>query len=302
MSLKDRWFGSWTKQRKAQLDELSLMWRALRRDWLSMVSIFIILFFILAAIFAPYLTPYPEQGRGEPNITSKFEPPSREHPMGTDRLGRDLLARVLFGARTSLSLGFIVVGLAVTIGVPLGAAAGYFGGRVDELIMRVTDIFLSFPSLLLAIAIVAALGPSYINTVFAITIVWWPWYTRIVRAQTLSIKERSYIEAARGIGVKNFTIITRHVLPNITTPVLVQATIDIGAAILTGAVLSFLGMGVQPPTADWGKMVDVGRAYMLVAPWYATFPGLSLFLVALAMNLLGDGIRDVLDPRTRRLG
>jgi len=302
MSLTDRWLGSWTKQRKAQLDELRLMGRALRRDWLSMVSIFIILFFILAAIFAPYLTPYPEQGRGEPNITSKFEPPSREHPMGTDRLGRDLLARVLFGARTSLSLGFIVVGLAVTIGVPLGAIAGYFGGRVDELIMRVTDIFLSFPSLLLAIAIVAALGPSYINTVFAITIVWWPWYTRIVRAQTLSIKERSYIEAAKGIGVKNFTIISRHVLPNITTPVLVQATIDIGAAILTGAVLSFLGMGVQPPTADWGKMVDVGRAYMLVAPWYATFPGLSLFLVALAMNLLGDGIRDVLDPRTRRLG
>jgi peptide/nickel transport system permease protein len=265
-TLTDRWFGSWAKQRKAQLDELGLMWR------------------------------------GDPNITSKLEPPSREHPLGTDRMGRDLLARILFGGRTSLGLGFLVVGIAVAIGLPLGAAAGYFGGWVDELIMRITDVFLSFPPLLLAIAVVAALGPSFINSMFAIAIVWWPWYTRIVRAQTLSIKERAYIEAARGIGVKDHTIITRHVLPNVITPVLVQITIDIGAAILTGAVLSFLGLGVQPPTADWGKMVDVGRAYMLVAPWYATFPGLCLFLVALSMNLLGDGIRDVLDPRTRRLG
>lgn len=301
-SLTDRWFGSWAKQRKAQLDELGLMWRALRRDWLSMISIVVVLIFILAAVFAPFLTPYPDQGRGEPNITSKLEPPSREHPMGTDRLGRDMLARILFGSRTSLGLGFLVVGIAVAIGLPLGAAAGYFGGWVDELIMRITDVFLSFPPLLLAIAVVAALGPSFINSMFAVAIVWWPWYTRIVRAQTLSIKERAYIEAARGIGVKNFTIITRHVLPNIITPVLVQITIDIGAAILTGAVLSFLGLGVQPPTADWGKMVDTGRAYMLVAPWFATFPGLCLFLVALSMNLLGDGIRDVLDPRTRRLG
>ncbi len=301
-TLTDRWFGSWAKQRKAQLDELRLMWRALRRDWLSMVSMVILLFFILAAIFAPLLTPYPGQGRGDPNIKSKLESPSREHPLGTDRMGRDMLARILFGGRTSLSLGFLVVGIAVAIGLPLGAAAGYFGGWVDELIMRITDVFLSFPPLLLAIAIVAALGSSFFNSMFAITIVWWPWYARIVRAQTLSIKERAYIEAARGIGVKNFTIITRHILPNVITPVLVQVTMDIGAAILTGAVLSFLGLGVQPPTPDWGKMVDVGRAYMLVAPWYATFPGMCLFLVALSMNLLGDGIRDILDPRTRRLG
>jgi peptide/nickel transport system permease protein len=267
-----------------------------------MISIVVVLIFIFAAIFAPLLTPYPEQGRGDPNITSKLLPPSREHPMGTDRLGRDLFARILFGSRTSLSLGFLVVGIAVAIGLPLGAAAGYFGGWVDELIMRITDVFLSFPPLLLAIAVAAALGPNFINSMFAVAIVWWPWYTRIVRAQTLSIKERAYIEAARGIGVKDFTIITKHVLPNVITPVLVQITIDVGAAILTGAVLSFLGLGVQPPTPDWGKMVDVGRAYMLVAPWYATFPGLCLFLVALSMNLLGDGIRDVLDPRTRRLG
>jgi peptide/nickel transport system permease protein len=278
------------------------MWRALRRDWLAMVSLVIVLFFVFVAIFAPYLTPYPEQGRGEPNIVEKLQPPSRAHPMGTDRLGRDLLARVMFGARSSLSIGFMVVAIGVTIGMPLGAIAGYFGGWVEEVIMRLTDVFLAFPGLLLAIAIAAALGPSFINAMIAISIVWWPWYTRIVRAQTLSLKERAFVEAARGIGVRDATIITRHILPNVVTPVLVQATIDIGAAILTGATLSFLGLGVQPPTADWGKMVDVGRAYMLIAPWYSTFPGLAIFLVALSMNLLGDGLRDVLDPRTRRQG
>jgi peptide/nickel transport system permease protein len=301
-SLAERWFGSWTSQRKSQLEELGLMVRALRRDWLSMISLMIILIFILSSIFAPYLTPYPEQGRGEPNIGEKLLPPSREHRRGTDRMGRDLFARILFGSRTSLSVGFLVVAIAISIGLPLGAIAGYFGGWVDEIIMRLTDVFLSFPPLLLAIAIAAALGPSFTNAMIAIALVWWPWYTRIVRAQTLSVKERAFIEAAQGIGVGNMKIITRHVLPNVLTPTLVQATVDVGAAILTGAVLSFLGLGVQPPTPDWGKMVDVGRAYMLVAPWYAAFPGLCLFLIAFSMNLLGDGIRDILDPRTRRLG
>jgi peptide/nickel transport system permease protein len=294
--------GGWARQQRARFEEYGLMWRALRRDWLAMISLVIVLFFLVVAIFAPYLTPYPEQGRGEPNIAQKLQAPSREHPMGTDRLGRDLLARVIFGARSSLSIGFLVVAIGVVIGMPLGAIAGYFGGWVDEVIMRLTDVFLSFPPLLLAIAIAAALGPSFVNAMIAISIVWWPWYTRIVRAQTLSLKERAFVEAARGIGVRGPTIITRHILPNVVTPILVQATIDIGAAILTGATLSFLGLGVQPPSADWGKMVDVGRAYMLVAPWYATFPGLAIFLVALSMNLLGDGLRDVLDPRTRRQG
>jgi peptide/nickel transport system permease protein len=301
-TLSERWFGPWIQQRRAQLDELGLMWRAFRQDWLSMISLAVIILIILSAIFDPLLTPYPEQGRGEPNMIEKLDPPSREHPLGTDIMGRDMLARILFGGRTSLTLGFLVVIIGISIGTPLGAIAGYFGGRVDDVIMRLTDIFLSFPPLLLAIAITAALGPSYGNSMIAMAVVWWPWYARIVRAQTLSVKERAYVEAARGIGVRNSTIITRHILPNVTTPVLVQATIDVGAAILTGATLSFLGLGVQPPTADWGKMVDVGRTYILIAPWFVTFPGLSLFLVALSMNLLGDGIRDILDPRTRRLG
>jgi peptide/nickel transport system permease protein len=301
-SLGERLFGSRYRQRKSQFEELGLMVRAFRRNWLAMISLVIVLILILGAIFAPWLTPYPEQGRGEPNLAEKMQAPSREHPMGTDRMGRDMLARILFGGRNSLSIGFLVVGIAILVGAPLGAIAGYFGGWVDNVIMRITDVFLSFPALLLALAIAAALGPSFVNAMIAIAFVWWPWYARIVRAQTISVKERSFIEAARGIGVGNWKIITRHVLPNVTTPVLVAATIDVGAAILTGATLSFLGLGVQPPTPDWGKMVDIGRQYMLVAPWYAAFPGLSIFLMALSMNLIGDGIRDVLDPRTRRLG
>lgn len=277
------------------------MLRAFRRDWLAVISLLLILAFLLGAIFAPYLTPYPGEGRGEPNIANKFLPPGSGHPLGTDYLGRDLLARILFGGRTSLSIGFLVVAIAVVIGAPLGAVAGYFGGWIDEVIMRLTDTFLAFPPLLLAIAIAAALGPSFRNVMIAIGLTWWPWYTRLVRAQTVSLRERSFIEAARGMGVSNRTIIRRHVLPNVMTPVLVQGTMDIGSAILTGAAMSFIGLGVQPPTPDWGKMVATGRIYFMNQPWFATYPGLAIFLVTLAFNLLGDTVRDVADARTRRV-
>jgi peptide/nickel transport system permease protein len=300
MALADRLLGNWAQQHRSQLDEYGLMVRAFRRDWLALVSLGIILAFTLGAIFAPWLTPYPEQGRGEPNIVEKFRPPSQEHPFGTDYLGRDVLARVLFGGRSSLSIGFLVVIIAVTVGTPLGAIAGYFGGWLDEAIMRLTDMFLAFPPLLLAIAIAAALGPSFTNAMAAIGFTWWPWYTRLVRAQTVSLRERSFIEAARGIGVSKGTIIFRHVLPNVMTPVMVQATMDIGSAILTGAAMSFIGLGVQPPTPDWGKMVSTGRIYFMNQPWFATFPGLAIFLVSLSFNLLGDSVRDVTDPRSRR--
>lgn len=276
------------------------MVRAFGQDWLAVASLVIILLFVLGAILAPWLTPYPEQGRGEPNVLEKFQPPSPRHPLGTDNLGRDLLARILFGGRTSLSIGFLVVAIALAIGTPLGALAGYFGGWLDEAIMRLTDVFLSFPSLLLAIAIAAALGPSFTNAMIAIALTWWPWYTRLVRAQTLSLRERPFVEAARGIGVREGTIILRHILPNVMTPVLVQATMDIGSAILTGAAMSFIGLGAQPPTPDWGQMVNLGRIYFINHPWMATFPGLAIFLVSLSFNLLGDSIRDITDPRTRR--
>ncbi len=300
-SIAERWFGDWARRRRSQLEEYGLMVRAFRRDPLAIISLLVILAFVLGAIFAPYLTPYPEEGRGEPNIANKFLPPGPGHPLGTDYLGRDLLARILFGGRSSLSIGFLVVIIAVAIGTPLGAIAGYFGGWVDETIMRITDMFLAFPPLLLAIAIAAALGPSFTNAMIAIAFTWWPWYTRLVRAQTVSLRERSFIEAARGMGVSNATIIRRHILPNIITPVLVQATMDIGSAILTGAAMSFIGLGAQPPTPDWGKMVSTGRIYFMNQPWFATYPGLAIFLVTLAFNLLGDTVRDVADPRTRRV-
>jgi peptide/nickel transport system permease protein len=220
--------------------------------------------------------------------------------LGTDYLGRDVLARLLFGGRSSLSIGFLVVIVASLIGVPMGAIAGYYGGRIDNVLMRITDVFLAFPPLLLAIAIAAALGASFTNAMIAIAFTWWPWYARLVRAQTLSLRERYFIEAARSIGVSDMNIIVNHVFPNVLTPVLVQATMDIGSAILTGAAISFIGLGVQPPAPDWGKMISTGRIYFIERPWFAGSAGAAIFLVTLAFNLLGDAVRDVADPRTRR--
>jgi peptide/nickel transport system permease protein len=290
-----------SEQRLIRFGEYSLMWRVFRRDPLAVASLVVIIIFIFGAIFAPLLTAYPEQGRGVPNILEKFKPPSSTHLLGTDYLGRDVLARLLFGGQVSLSMGFLVVLIAVLIGTPLGAISGYYGGRLDNLIMRITDIFLSFPSLLLAMAIAAALGPSFTNTMIAIAFTWWPWYTRVVRAQVLSMRERYFIEAARSIGVSDMTIIRRHVIPNILTPVMVQGTMDLGSAILTGAAISFLGLGVQPPTPEWGSMISNGRIYFLERPWFAGSAGMAIFMVTLAFNLLGDALRDAADPRTRRV-
>jgi peptide/nickel transport system permease protein len=295
----EHWFGD---RLRAKVAAGSTLWY-FKRDYIAMISLVLILAVVLAAMFAPFLTRYAAEGLGEPNLPNKFLAPSLAHPFGTDSLGRDQLARILYGGRTSLSIGFMVVCVAVTIGVPLGALAGYFGGRADEVIMRITDVFLAFPPLLLAIAIAAALGPNFVNAMLAIALTWWPWYTRLVRAQTLSLRERSFVEAARGIGVKNPTIIRRHILPNVLTPVLVQGTLDIGSAILTAAGLSFIGLGTQPPVADWGVMINEGRLYLLAGRWWlVTFPGLAIFLMALAFNLLGDSVRDAADPRTRGAG
>ena len=256
----------------------------------------------VSAIFAPFLTPYASQGMGDPDLSAKFKPPSIEHPFGTDGLGRDQLARLMFGARRSLSMGLLVVLIAIAIGAPLGMIAGYLGGWIDEAIMRVTDIFLAFPPLLLAIAIAAALGASYINAVMAIAVTWWPWYARLARAQTLSIRERAYIEAAYSIGVRDRVIIGRHILPNIMTPIIVQGTLDVGTAILVAAGLSFIGLGTQAPFADWGVMISDGRLFFLSGRWWlSTFPGLAIFLTAMAFNFLGDGVRVAADPRLRRL-
>ena len=276
-----------------------LLWWA-RRDRVAAGALAIILLIALASLLAPLLSPFPAQGAGAPNIASKFAPPSATHLFGTDNLGRDILSRVLYGGRVSLLIGVAVVALSAGIGTPLGAIAGYVGGRTDEILMRVTDVFLAFPPLLLAIAVAAALGPSLPNAVVAIAVTWWPWYARIARGQASSLRRRQFVDAARAIGVKNRDIVRRHILPHLLTPVLVQATLDVGSAILTGAALSFIGLGVQPPLTDWGLMVSDGRIYFMTRWWFALFPGLAIFVVVMAFNLLGDSIRDLIDPRLGR--
>jgi len=270
------------------------------RDPLALFSVLIIALLVFLALFGPWIAPYPEQGKGRTDVPNRFLPPSREHWLGTDQLGRDVLSRIIIGSRIALQAPTVVVILAVVIGAPLGALAGYFGGWVDNLIMRLTDLFLAFPSLLLAVTIVAAVGPSLTNAMIAIAISWWPWYTRLVRGVTLSLRERYFVEAARSIGVSSGAIILRHILPNCVTPILVQATIDFGTVILAEGSLAFLGLGTQPPAPDWGLMVSQGRSYILDQWWISTLPGLAIFVSVLAFNLLGDTLRDVLDPRQYR--
>lgn len=284
-----------------QIEVGSTLW-FLIRDRAALVSLVFLIAVALAAIFAPLLTPYAAQGMGNPDLPAKFKAPGIEHPLGTDGLGRDQVARLMFGARRSLSMGVFVVVAAIAIGTPLGIVAGYLGGWVDEILMRITDVFLAFPPLLLAIAIAAALGASYINALAAIAATWWPWYARLARAQTLSVRERAYIEAARSIGVRDRVIIARHIFPNIMTPIVVQGTLDVGTAILVAAGLSFIGLGTQAPYADWGVMISDGRLFFLSGRWWlSTFPGLAIFFTAMAFNFLGDGARVAADPRLRRM-
>jgi peptide/nickel transport system permease protein len=262
-------------------------------------GLMVIALLFITAFFAPYLAPYPDQGRGLSYLDERLAPPSLHHPLGTDNLGRDILSRIIFGARISLEAAVVVVMIVVAIGVPLGLIAGFFGGKVDEVIMRFADMILAFPSLLLAIAIVASLGPSLINALIAISLPWWPWYTRLMRSQVISIKEMQFVESARAVGVSRWRIMFRHILPNCLSPIIVQATLDMGYIILAIAGLGFLGLGTQPPIADWGVMVSDGREFFLKQWWISTFSGAAIFLTVLAFNLVGDGIREALDPKIR---
>jgi peptide/nickel transport system permease protein len=274
--------------------------RVILRDPLALFSVFVIALLIILALFGPWIAPYPEQGQGRTNVPDRFLAPSETYWLGADQLGRDILSRIIVGVRIALQAPTVVVVLAVVVGAPLGALAGYMGGWVDNLVMRVTDLFLAFPSLLLAVAIVAALGPSLTNAMIAIAVSWWPWYTRLVRGVTVSLREQYFVEAARSIGVPSRAIILRHILPNCVTPILVQATIDFGTVILAEGGLAFLGLGTQPPLPDWGLMVSQGRSFILDQWWISTFPGLAIFISVLAFNLLGDTLRDILDPRQYR--
>jgi len=272
----------------------------IRRDPLALFGLFWITLLIVLAIGAPILAPYPDQGAGRTNVPERLLAPSTAHILGTDDLGRDILSRIIYGTTPALLASVVVVSLAVVIGTPLGAVAGYWGGWVDEVIMRVTDLFLAFPSLLLAMAIVALLGPSLLNAMVALTISWWPWYTRLVRGTSATLRNSYFVEAARSIGVPWWTILRRHILPNSITPILVQATLDVGTVILASTALAFIGLSTRPPSADWGLMIENGREFLQPAWWYSTFPGIMIFLSVLAFNLFGDTLRDIFDPRQYR--
>ena len=285
----------YSSRRREYLSGLSRIYK----NPLTAFGLGIILILIVTVFFAPFLAPYPDQGRGLSNLKERLLSPSLKHPLGTDNLGRDILSRIIFGSRISLKASLVVILIVLSLGVPLGLVAGYFGGKVDDIIMRFADMVLAFPSLLLAIAIVASLGPSLINALIAVSLPWWPWYTRLMRSQVLSIKEMQFVESARAIGVSRWRIMFRHILPNCLSPIIVQATLDMGYIILAIAGLGFLGLGTQPPAADWGVMVSDGREFFMIQWWISTFSGAAIFLTVLAFNLVGDGIREALDPKIR---
>ena len=271
--------------------------RTLTRDRLALVGLILVVGLIVIAILAPWLAPYPDQGRGAANVVDANLAPSLTHPFGTDDLGRDMLSRILMGSRPALLISVSVVAAAAAIGVPLGAIAGYRGGWLDSVLMRVTEIFQSFPPLLLAMVVVALLGPDLKNAALALVVSWWPWYARLVRAEAKSLRERPFVAAAEAIGVPTWTILRRHIMKNSLTPVLVQATVDVGTVVLAAGSLAFIGLGAQPPAPDWGLMVAEGRSQIFTSWWVSTFAGLAIFVTVLGFNLLGDSLRDILDPR-----
>ena len=271
-------------------------WRRLLRDKLAIAGMILILMFVIAAIFAPAIAPYSPI---EQNLLQRRQPPSSQYWMGLDEVGRDVFSRLIFGARTSLQVGVLSVGLAIIVGSILGAVSGYLGGWTDQVIMRFMDILLAFPGLLLAIAVVSILGPGLMNMLYAIGFVSIPVYARIMRASVLSVREQDFVMAAHAVGVPEDRMLLRQILPNCLTPIIVAGTLGIATAILDAAGLSFLGLGAQPPTPEWGTMLGEGRGSVFTAPHIVVFPGLAIMLNVLGFNLLGDGLRDALDPRLR---
>ncbi len=252
---------------------------------------------VLTAVLAPVLAPYDPL---EQNLYARLQPPSLGHPLGTDDFGRDILSRIIYGSRISLRIGGASIGAALIVGTLLGLWAGYWGGWADALIMRLMDLLLAFPSILLAISIVAVAGPGIDNAIMAVSIVLIPQFARLVRSSVLTVRETAYVEAARALGASQMRIVMVGVLPNCMAPIIVQTTLGLGTAILDAAGLSFLGLGAQPPLPEWGAMLAGGRELLFDAPWVMTFPGMAIFIVVLAINLFGDGLRDALDPKTIR--
>ena len=267
------------------------VFRRLKKHRLAMIGAAIILALVLIAVLAPFIAPHDPV---EQNLGNRLLSPSIEHPLGTDNLGRCILSRLIHGSRVSLQIGIMVVGIASITGVTLGLIAGYRGGLIDELIMRIVDILLAFPGIILALAIAGILGPSLYNVMLALAVIGWTSYARVVRGSVLSVKEKEFVEAARALGTGEARIMFRHILPNVTAPVIVMATLGMAHVILAAAALSFLGLGAQPPTPEWGSMLNDGRAFMRSAPHLTIFPGLAIMVTVLAFNFLGDALRDIL--------
>lgn len=268
----------------------------LRRIGLILIAVMIILFLVAIAILAPIVAPHDPFST---NLEEKVQGPSYHHPLGTDQLGRDLFSRILYGTRISLTVAFATVAACMVLGVGVGTVAGYFGGIVDEILMRLVDVLMAFPGLILTIAVAGILGPSLQNLMLAMTVTSWGGYARIARGSVLSVKEHTFVEAAKALGSPDWRVIVDHIVPNTIHPVLVMATLNMGHTILSIAGLSFLGLGAQPPTPEWGTMLNEARSFMGLAPHLFIFPGLAIMITVLAFNFLGDGLRDILDPRIK---
>jgi peptide/nickel transport system permease protein len=275
--------------------------RKLAEDRAAMLGLALIVLLVLAAIFAPWLSTHPGDV-SEFHTARRLSPPGPENWLGTDRMGSDIYSRLLFGARITITIAVTAITIAVIIGVPIGLVAGYYEGLGSDLLMRVSDIFLAVPQIVLAIAIAQTLGPSIENVILALSATYWPFWARLVFAETRSIKNEPFVEAAIALGCSPFRVMVLHILPSISSSIIVRTTIGMGGTILTAATLGFLGLGPPPPTPEWGRTIAESREFLPMAWWYAAFPGLAIFMVVMGFNLLGDGLRDVLDPRLRRAG
>jgi len=285
------------KKESQKLKRWKAFYKKFKRNKLALIGGYIVLFYILVAIFAPIISP---QDPFKIDLVNKLQPPSFDHWMGTDDKGRDILSRLIFGSRLSLTVGFVSVFFGAAIGIILGLLAGYYGKWMDTIIMRIVDVLLAFPGILLALAIISALGPSLINVMVAVGVFSIPMFARIVRGSTLSVRKLEYIDAIRALGATDLTIIIKHIFPNILSPVIVQATLRLATAILSAAGLSYLGLGAQPPSPEWGAMLSSGRDYLFSAPHIALFPGIAISTLVLGFNIFGDGLRDALDPRMKK--
>lgn len=285
------------KRSSPRIESYKDFWRRLSKNKASVVGGFFILLFIVVSFVGPLLT---TQDPTHVNVLNKLQPPSAEHWFGTDNFGRDIFTRIIHGMALTLKVGFLSVAIGGSIGVVFGIISGYYGGKVDTIIMRVMDVLLAFPGILLALAIVSVLGGSLTNVIIAVAVFSVPAFARIVRGSTLSVRKLEYIDAVRALGATDFRIIFKHILPNVLSPIIVQATLRIATAVLTASGLSFLGLGAQPPQPEWGAMLNDGRTYMTTAPHIILFPGIMIVLVVLAFNIFGDGLRDALDPKMNR--